>query len=176
MLIFNYMDLWRSEYWYRIDGYWGLRHSKNMWRNDTGWKFNYGSGIHLGGHIPNYMEVPEVSYSVNFKSVNEIVVLHYGMSSYELLCRKLDYQIATSAAIKTRANGVPIQMPHPSNWLNCNGYKVADERGLVLRQVEQRWFKNPLVMQPKPKFKSLYEVVVKYNKPMAEEYAKIYGR
>lgn len=176
MIIFDYKDLWRSEWWYRVDSYWGKHQNVCLWKNDTGWKFNYGSGIHLGGHRPNYMSVKDVICNININPSDEIVVIHYGMSSHELLARKLDYQINTSLKIEGRAAGMPSKIPPVRVWGQVNGYKAASEQGIVLEKVRQSWFKDPIPDESRPQIKSLYDVVAKYDLNRAEEYVRIYGR
>jgi hypothetical protein len=127
-------------------------------------------------HRPYDTKVKIVSNNINVKSTNSIVVLHYGLSSHDLLARKLEYHINTAKVIGHRAHGVPQVIPHPKNWAKLNGYKACDERSLILKKVEQCWYKNVVPDVPKPTFESLYNVVAKYNIKMAEEYAKIYGR
>jgi len=177
MITFSYVDLWRSEWWYRVDGFWGSqRISINAWKNNTGWIFESGAGLHRGRHRPYKMNVKDFQANINVEPSDTIRVLHYGMSSHDFIAKKLDYQISTALSVKGRSYGVPLKMPHPSVWHDFNGYKVAYEKNIVLKKVEQSWFKNPVPDVPKPVVKSLYNVVVKYDKNMAEEYAKIYGR
>jgi glycosyltransferase involved in cell wall biosynthesis len=176
MVVFNYKHLWRSNWWYRADTFWAGHHSISLWKNNTGWKFNYGTGMHIGSHRPNFMTVKDVIRNINLKKEDEIVVIHYGMSSHDLLARKLDYQINTSLKIKKRAVGMPNHVPHPNVWNHFNGYKVAYERNITLEKVKQIWFKDLVPESPKPEIKSLYAIVKKYDLAVAEEYAKIYGR
>jgi glycosyltransferase involved in cell wall biosynthesis len=186
MLIFPYVHLWRSPWWYRVDGFWGGCYrggSISAWKNNTGWEFKYGSGIHLGSHRPNSMKVKDISRNINNYNVKEkpikilpIVVLHYGMASHEFIANKLDYQISTAMKIKSRAIGIPAGIPTPRAWNRFNGYKVAYELGLDLKKVESIWYENDIPDVDKPKVESLYNVIAKYNKNRADEYAKIYGR
>lgn len=177
MIVFNYIHLWRSEWWYRYDTFWRGHHSLCLWKNNTGWSFNYGSGIHLGGHRPNKLAVKDIVHNINLNEQDKsIVVIHYGMSSHELLARKLDYQINTSLKIGNRAVGMYHGIPHPLHWQHINGYKVAAETNVLFKKVEPFWFNCAIPDVPQPKIESLYEVVAKYNKQRAEEYAQIYGR
>jgi glycosyltransferase involved in cell wall biosynthesis len=175
-LVFSYIDLWRSPYWYRTDGFWGIqRSSRNCWLNTPGWKIDSGSGIHGGRHHPFKFGYKEVISNINFND-SGLVVLHYGMSSHELLERKFQYQIETSIKIKNRATGVPQKIPHPSSWKSVNGLKVADERNIQFEKVKQIWYKEQIPDVPKPEIRSLYNIILKYDSRIAEEYAKIYGR
>jgi len=176
MVVFNYIHLWRSEWWYRVDSFWGGHHTICMWKNDTGWKFKFGSGIHLGAHRPNSLEVKNIVHNINGSDSKDIVVVHYGMSSHDLLARKLDYQISTSLKIGKRAAGMSITIPHPSGWQHINGYKAAYEENVNLEKVNQKWFSEPIPDVPAPEIKSLYKVVNKHSVRIADEYAKIYGR
>ncbi len=176
MVVFNYIHLWRSEWWHRVDDFWGGHHSISLWKNATGWKFNYGSGIHLGGHRPNHMDVKDVVHNINDVDPRDIVVLHYGMSSHDLLSMKFDYQIKTSLDIGSRAAGMPSYVPSPITWKYINGYKIAHEKGIQLKKVDTKWFNCPIPDEPKPEIQSLYDIINKYSKQVAEEYAKIYGR
>jgi glycosyltransferase involved in cell wall biosynthesis len=175
-LLFTYVDLWRSPYWYRVDGFWGVqRTSRNGWLNSEGWEIDAGAGIHGGRHHPFKFGYKEVLGNVNIDN-SGVVVLHYGMSSHELIARKLKYQIDTVNLIKNRAVGIPNRIPHPSIWKNINGFKVADERDIKLKKVEQLWFAEQIPEAPTPSVDSLYKVILEYDPYIAEEYAKIYGR
>lgn len=187
MVSFPVVHLWRSKWWYRADREWGhssVTHvNESCWRNDSGWEFVGGylkARMHGGIHRPNKFSVPYKAVSANpFGSTSPfpVVVLHYGMSSHELVAKKLDFQLETADKV-SGADMLPgtKNMPHPSSWHGFNGYKVGYEAGLGLNKVSQQWFPMQVPNEPKPEIKSLYDVVSKYNKPMAEEYAKIYGK
>lgn len=176
-IVFSYVDLWRSKWWYRVDGFWGShRNSINMWKNSDDWVFEAGAALHKGRHRPIKIGKEIKQANINLNKEDEIVVLHYGMSSHELLARKLDYQISTALKVKDRSFGVPIKIPLPRRWCDYNGYKIAHELGAQLVKVKQVWFKDPIPDNPKPQIKSLYDVILKYDMARAEEYAVIYGR
>lgn len=185
MVVFPYIHLWRSPFWYRVDGYWGgCRDGGSIcaWKNHTGWEFNDKSGLHLGSHRPNRLKVESLITHINdsptFDPLSDkpIVVLHYGMSSTKHLSDKLDYQISTSLQLKNRAVGMPDFVPSPRFWNRYNGYKVADERNIILEKVKQLWYEDELPKEEKPAIIPLVSVIAKYDLKVAEEYAELYGR
>jgi len=185
MLVFPHIHLWRSEWWHRIDGYWGGCYDNGVisaWKNNIGWGFNSKSGIHLGSHRPTNVRVKAVINEINNKTQTTayggkpVVVLHYGMFSHKCLMEKLDYQISTSMQINNRAVGMPSRIPNPKNWHHFNGYKIADEQTCILEKVLQVWYKDAVPNEPRPEIKSLYSVVAKYDQAIADRYATIYGR
>jgi len=136
--------------------------------------------MHSGGHRPNRFSKPYKAVSINPQEETHplpIAVLHYGMSSDELLSEKLDYQLRYSTLAKETVTMPRSEhMPHPSEWWRYNGYKVGHEQSLKLNQACQIWFDRPVPCSSQPEIRSMYNVVKKYNKPMAEEYAKLYGK
>ena len=158
---FPVAHFWRSRDWYRTDGEWG--HSAEA-------------------HFPNHFEGKVVKSNINVgpldNGVLPIVVLHYGMSSHDLIDSKLDFQMKMSDLVEV--NGVPRTnvMPHPKSWNRYNGYKIAHEHGAILTMAPQEWFDAPINHEPKPRprINSMYETIAKYNKSMALEYRKIYDK
>jgi len=189
MVAFPMVHLWRSSWWYRADGEWGHAATNDVsdscWRNDSGWEFinSYRkSGIHIGGHRPNKFNRRLIKVGINGYTGDvpplSIVVLHYGVASHELIGDKIDYQLATAMAVGNRAVGVPspLSVPAPRRWGGLNGYKAAYELNIRFEKVSQLWYEDLVPNEPQPKIKSLYNVIAKYSKPLAEKYAKIYGR
>lgn len=171
LVSFQYIDFWRSPYWYRADGFWGIRSSISCWRNDIGWEFKYKSGIHQGAHRPNKFKKHKVkTRNINMTGSYDVVVLHYGMSSDELLERKFKYQLDTVNSIGVRAHGVPNRIPSPVTWNRFNGYKVAHEFDIELRKAKPQWFFDPVPDVSKPKIKSLAPIIEKYDARRAKEY------
>lgn len=186
MVSFPVVHFWRSPWWYRIDGYWGnsaKNHvSNSCWRNDCGWEFTGEftvSGMHRGVHHPNNFKTKYGAIGINYnfhKYPFPISVLHYGMSSNELLEKKLDHQLNMSLLSKNNNFLIPAnKMPHPSSWNNHNGYKIAYEKGMILEKAHSDWFDIPIPNVDKPKVVSMYNTIKKYNAARAKEYAKIYG-
>jgi glycosyltransferase involved in cell wall biosynthesis len=174
MIRFKYVDLWRSTTWFRSDGYWGNRSSISCWRNDIKWYFNYAKGvIHVGSHRPNKLSVPIKPCQINDKGPR-IVILHYGMSSDELLEDKFRYQIEISRTNK--AHGIPKKIPYPTNWPKINGYKIGYEFNIKLEKVFQSWYKDDVKYDPEPTIKSLFPLLLEYDKNRALAYKKIYDR
>lgn len=177
LVSFQYIDFWRSKWWYRADGFWGVRSSVSCWRNNTGWAFDYKKGIHQGAHMPNRFKIDGLQKrNINISGSWDIVVLHYGMSSDELLERKLDYQLSTANAIGNRALGVPTSMPHPSRWNRFNGYKIAHEIDIELRPAKQIWFFEQIPKEPKPAIKPLTHIIEKYDSRRAFDYENLYKK
>lgn len=175
---FDYVDLWRSKLWYRVDGFWGTRHAVSCWKNKVGWSFNapYGK-IHVGGHRPTKLDVPIKECNINLHSPEkEIVVLHYGMSSKELLERKLRYQLDTVKRIGANAINVPLKVPPIKDWPHCNGYKIGYEFLIEFKKVEQRWFKDEIIDEPLPLITSFEDLLKEYDSSLAEEYDSLVKR
>jgi hypothetical protein len=175
MISFSHVDLWRSEWWYRTDGYWGARVQNqpvnSMWKNDTGWVLLSQSGIHLGAHKPSHFDVPIHSRGIDISNDRSIVILHYGMASPAYLAKTLDYQISTAKSIGGRAAGMPSRVPPPNIWHACNGYKAAYEKDMVLVKVDQKWFDKPVPESEPPVVDdAVFKVLFKYDKKRAEEY------
>lgn len=186
---FPMVHLWRSTLWFRNDCAWGYsahNHvSDSCWKNNSGWAFvgdRQVANLHLGGHCPNKFSVNVVKAGINTEQNPSlpppISILHYGMSSDALIERKLEFQLETSLKIN---GGIglppPNMMPHPSRWYDYNGYKTAYEVGIKFKQLYPVWLNSPVLdWPPEPKVKSLYNIIERYNKAMALEYAKIYGR
>lgn len=176
LAVFSYVDLWRSKWWYRVDGFWGRRTSVNGWRNNIGWKFSYTPGIHRGAHVPNSFDRSKKITTGSISSNKDIVVLHYGMASHELLLRKLKYTLDISKAIGSKAHGVPIKIPSPSLWHKFNGYKAAYELDAKLVKVEQRWFQEQVLDVPKPEFIPLTSLLQEYDAKIAATYDELFKK
>jgi len=175
---FDYADLWRSYSWYRVDGFWGTRRSVNCWQNKVGWHFTapYGK-IHVGGHRPTKLNVPINECNINLMLTDkEIIVLHYGMASQELIERKLRYQFDTARLIGNNAVNVPIKCPPIRDWGNCNGYKVGYEFLIEFKKVEQKWFKDTISDEPQPLITSLEDLLKEYDPALAIEYNSLVKR
>jgi glycosyltransferase involved in cell wall biosynthesis len=182
---FPYVNLWRSEWWFREDVRSGtsLDYSINesCWKNDSGWDFVDKSGVHLGLHKPNVYKNRKykcTNINLDFKnrrisSIPLIVILHYGMSSHELIERKLKYYIDIKREVGTRAN-MPSGIPHPKDWGTSNGFKVGYENGIILTKAHQEWFETPIPNVPKPEIKSLAKLIEQYDKGAAEAYRQFY--
>jgi glycosyltransferase involved in cell wall biosynthesis len=188
MVGFPFVHLWRSKYWFRSDGEWG--HSAmypvndSCWNNRVDWRFVSPfdkSGMHLGAHRPNYFDGKEKMNKASLHkdldgSIPLIVVLHYGMSSDNLLTKKLDYQMTIADKIGG-GNGLPTtkKMPHPAHWYKYNGYKIGHEITLKLTKIYDKWFDIPNDIV-EPKVKSLYHIIRKHNEIRANEYKELYDK
>lgn len=208
---FPVVHLWRSDYWYRVDGNWGYSANNHIsascWRNDVEWYYpEVKAGVHLGAHRPVIKDsiTIEDTYSkkvstkkrgktitrtirsdkkvirINDSEVPEdfsIVVLHRGMSSHELLVRKLEQQIAygnNDKIIKKEIHPIG-NIKHFKKMAYSNGLKVADEKGLVLKKVNQCWYDYDTTSFEKPEIKSLFPILNKYNPRLAVNYNKYMG-
>lgn len=174
---FNYIDLWRSLWWYRVDGFWGHRKSVSCWKNKVGWSFTapYGK-IHVGAHRPTKLHTKINEHNINPQDNKELVVLHYGMSSHDLIVRKLKYQLDTAYKIKENAVNVPTQVPSIKHWEHFNGYKIGHEFFIQLVKVDPKWFINEIPDVAAPDIISLSSVIKEYDPVVAREYDSVLER
>lgn len=169
-VVFDYKNLWRSEWWYRTDGYCGKHHTVCGWKNDTGWSFDSATGLHKGAHCPNKLAVAEVCRNINSVLDGSVFVLHYGMSSHDRIARKLRYQLESDPNIWRKG------MPHPTRCGLFNGLKIAHEVDLKLEKVDPNWFGEPIPDVHKPVVESLYDVICDYDTKAAASYLAIHRR
>lgn len=178
------IDLWRSEYWYRADGFWGqgLDMEKNFsfWNNRKKWDWNKDrrkAGFHAGGYHPDYFYGDKVVRPLNLKGNKDIVILHYGLSSHDRIANTLDYQMKTADIFKGGVNIVETKDAPPiEDWKELNGYKVAHEFGMVLKPIQPEWRKYKMPALRAPRVESLYPTIAKYNKERAIEYKKLFEK
>jgi glycosyltransferase involved in cell wall biosynthesis len=183
---FPYVNLWRSEWWWRADNVCGssleAAVNESCWRNDSGWAFEGSkvkAGLHFGLHAPNVyksMRYKNLNINLNHKRgmMPQIVILHYGMSSHELIESKLKRYIELKKALPDKVN-MPVGIPVPKNWAGLNTFKIGYEKNIILKRMHQGWIEENIPDEPMPKIKSLYSFLLQYDRDIAEEYRNFYG-
>ena len=186
--------LWRSEYWYRADNFWGQSIREHITR--TFYRFNPNAtwraarnkaGMHQGAAVPDNLgfDGPKRSAYINDgiprkEGVWQIVGLHLGHTTHEKKVRKFNWSMESASAAAKNGLSVsmppPERMPKPENWLRFNGYKGFVEWNMNLQKAPQFWFDHKIGHEPKPVPKSLYETIKKWNPDRAEEYKILFER
>jgi len=191
LISFPYVHLWRSNYWYRVDGIWGKQAASHT--QSTLWKFNKNykwkeshkvASFHQGTNRPSDLgfgkNVTVGGINTDIPKPWPIVLLHLGHTTHKKKEVKFIYTMekAKLTAKMGRASAVPppAAMPSPSNWLNYNGYKGFHEFNIKLEKVPQIWFEEPIPDTIKPVPESFFNVINKYNPKAAKEYQELFNR
>lgn len=186
-----YLDLWRSNTWYRVDTIYGKVSKTHlyttMFRYD---KHNYSwsekhckTGWHQGYVFPTSMlGLKSCKINISERKNFEIVALHYGFSSHEKIVNRFrkHLKIADAASEINRSFRMPnsSNLPPVSSWMSEDlcGYKGFCEFNLKLNKVDKKWFKDDYIDEPQPVIESLYGVIKEYSLERAEEYKILYKK
>lgn len=182
LITFPFINLWRSNTWYRNDGVWGewaVACDTNIYRfnKNASWSSKF-AGVHLGATKPNNLGF-KICKNVGINSGlenNYIVGLHLAHTTHEKIAKRFEWYM--EAAKKSR-NAVllppPDKMPHPSTWSSFNSYKIFDEFNIKFKKGLEYWFDDLKFCELEPpKVESLFDVIYKYNRHMALEYQKLF--
>jgi glycosyltransferase involved in cell wall biosynthesis len=177
-----FVNLWRSEGWYRSDGVWGQWANSHqmvvMWKYDKNFKWkdkHLSAGMHRGFAIPSSINPKKmVSLNSGIDRPWPLPGLHFDMSTHDKLVKRFREMMALAEAGNAVLMPPARNMPSVSSWSGFNGYKVFYEFNAQFMACPSLW--GLPVVSKKPKIESLYDVIKDYNKQRAEEYKRLYER
>lgn len=157
-------NLWRSNYWYRIDNYWGTLWDPGwdrLWKvkpnmTDMMFKLDF---PHTPGHQVKDKRNPARS---------NIVTIHYAYSNYEKIMKKFKSYLDAY-------NWVP---PIPEHMPRANCWQILEEAFMQLLPVESDWFdeKNMPAFEPKPKPITHSELLEVISKKWSRDYLNYFNQ
>ena len=185
-----YLDLWRSNTWYRTDRVYGRASGSHLYvvmfkynSNNYRWAPEHcKTGWHQGYVFPSSMDGLK-SCDMNPPEWNgfKIVALHYGFSTHEKIVNrfKKHLKIADDASKIGRSFRMPgsAQIPPVCEWGSEHlcGYLGFYEFDLKLKQIHPDW-SNDYIEEPRPVPKSLYNTILEYDSVRAAEYKALYNK
>jgi hypothetical protein len=178
-LVFPTKNLWRSDSWIRVDGYWKTLPHLTIFRFNKNYTWTPQASaalLHLGAPTPSDLGFGFYNQShINFDLPTETLVgLHQCFVSHELIERKFEQQMIFARSGRARGVPSPETMPPVAQWPRFNGYKAFVEWAIELTPTRKEWHREDFKHSAKPKLKSLYSVIKKYNVERAEEYQKLF--
>jgi len=194
LLCLPWVNVWRSNTWYRCDGVWGnWAHTHaitSLWRFHK--NFNWDEAHKIAGMHQGFVRPTSLGFDTNiklkleaFNDINKVpwpvVILHYGMRYDELILDRFRKNMEEAEASYKigRSFGMPppSMMPPVVQWPVHNGYMAFFEFNAKLKRVLDIWFDAPIDYEESiPKLLDLYDVIKEYNSQRAEEFRHLYNR
>jgi glycosyltransferase involved in cell wall biosynthesis len=172
MFTIRNINLWRSKYWWRLDGSWKWHKAERVYIRDKGleildkWHF----GLHQMRVTANLASTTCISQMNGF---GDVVSLHWGLESKDLIKEKFHYYMR----LENRS------VPCPDFFHDANVFNLLDEYNLKVAQIAPNWIDSDIKKEitdfRRPKPISYYSDLLVHNERKAacyrDHFKKILG-
>jgi glycosyltransferase involved in cell wall biosynthesis len=160
MLRIRDIQLWKSDAWHRVDGWFGERHAERIYIKGKPFRMlDEKRGLHLGKITStNSLSITTVD------GFEEVVSLHWGWDSERKILKKFHRYMSLE----------PKAVPNPEDYHKFNEFSLLDEWNVKVEPIKLKWLEYGPVNHVLPKPTNYHLEIAKYDSFQADNYKEYF--